>query len=116
LLRRQVSLFLFAFVSGVEPTKDAAERALRHGVLWRKVSHGPKSAVGFDLPGEHLVGGGDVPPARSRGVGFPDGLHGHRVCPADVAEHAQYYSSRLTFKWIEKRLPAWEQFVTLTSL
>ena len=46
LLRRQVSLFLFAFVSGVEPTKDAAERALRHGVLWRKVSHGPKSAVG----------------------------------------------------------------------
>jgi transposase len=43
-----VSLFLFAFVSGVEPTNNAAERALRHGVLWRKVSHGPKSVVGSE--------------------------------------------------------------------
>ena len=39
-------MFQFAFVSGVEPTNNAAERSLRHGVLWRKVSHGPKSAVG----------------------------------------------------------------------
>lgn len=46
LLRGEVSLFLFAFVNGVEPTNNAAERALRHGVLWRKVSHGPKSTVG----------------------------------------------------------------------
>jgi transposase len=46
LLRREVSLFLFAFVSGVGPTNNAAERALRHGVLWRKVSHGPKSVRG----------------------------------------------------------------------
>jgi transposase len=48
LLRREVSLFLFAFVSGVEPTNNAAERALRHGVLWRKVSHGPKSVRGSE--------------------------------------------------------------------
>jgi transposase len=46
LLRGEVSMFLFAFVDGVEPTNNAAERALRHGVLWRKQSHGPKSAVG----------------------------------------------------------------------
>ena len=46
LLRGEVSLFLFAFVDGVEPTNNAAERALRHGVLWRKQSHGPKSAAG----------------------------------------------------------------------
>jgi transposase len=46
LLRREVSMFLFAFVDGVEPTNNAAERALRHGVLWRKQSHGPKSAAG----------------------------------------------------------------------
>jgi transposase len=46
LLRREVSLFLFAFVHGVEPTNNAVERALRHGVLWRKQSHGPKSAAG----------------------------------------------------------------------
>lgn len=48
LLRREVSLFLFAFVSGVEPTNNVAERALRHGVLWRKQSHGPKSGVGSE--------------------------------------------------------------------
>jgi transposase len=46
LLRGEVSMFLFAFVDGVEPTNKAAERALRHGVLWRKQSHGPKSAAG----------------------------------------------------------------------
>jgi transposase len=48
LLRREGSLFLFAFVSGVEPTNNAAERALRHGVLWRKASHGPKSVMGSE--------------------------------------------------------------------
>jgi transposase len=46
LLDREVSLFVFAFAAGVEPTNNAAERALRHGVLWRKQSHGPKSAAG----------------------------------------------------------------------
>ncbi len=46
LLGREVSLFLFAFVSGVEPTNNAAERAVRHGVLWRKQSHGPRSMDG----------------------------------------------------------------------
>jgi transposase len=41
-------MFLFAFVNGVEPTNNAAERALRHGVLWRKISHGPKSVKGSE--------------------------------------------------------------------
>jgi transposase len=48
LLRREVSLFVFAFVSGVEPTNNGAERALRHGVIWRKQSHGPKSVAGSE--------------------------------------------------------------------
>jgi transposase len=48
LLGGEVSLFLFAFVDHVEPTNNAAERALRHGVLWRKMSHGPKSVVGSE--------------------------------------------------------------------
>jgi transposase len=43
---REVSLYVFAFHPGVEPTNNAAERAVRHGVLWRKLSHGPKSAAG----------------------------------------------------------------------
>lgn len=51
LLRGEVSMFLFAFVSGVEPTNNAAERAVRHGVLWRKMSHGPKSVVGSEYLG-----------------------------------------------------------------
>jgi transposase len=46
LLDREVSLFVFAFTPGVEPTNNAAERAVRHGVLWRKQSYGPKSAGG----------------------------------------------------------------------
>jgi transposase len=48
LLRGEVSMFLFAFVDGVEPTNNAAERAWRHGVLWRKMSHGPKSVKGSE--------------------------------------------------------------------
>jgi transposase len=51
LLRGEVSMFLFAFVDGVEPTNNAAERALRHGVLWRKMSHGPKSVMGSEYLG-----------------------------------------------------------------
>src|SRR6516164_5143509 len=51
LLRGEVSMFLFAFVDGVEPTNNAAERALRHGVLWRKMSHGPKRVVGSEYLG-----------------------------------------------------------------
>ena len=31
---------------GVEPTNNAAEQALRHGVLWRKTSFGTQSASG----------------------------------------------------------------------
>jgi transposase len=46
LLDREVSLFVFAFAAGVEPTNNAAERAVRHGVLWRKQSHGPRSEAG----------------------------------------------------------------------
>jgi transposase len=46
LLDREVSLYVFAFHPGVEPTNNAAERAIRHGVLWRKQSGGPRSAAG----------------------------------------------------------------------
>jgi transposase len=46
LLDREVSLFVFAFHAGIEPTNNAAERAVRHSVLWRKQSFGPKSATG----------------------------------------------------------------------
>src|SRR5262249_52732346 len=40
------ALWTFVRVAGVEPTTNAAERALRHAVLRRKTSCGTDSAVG----------------------------------------------------------------------
>jgi transposase len=40
-------LWTFLRVRGIEPTNDAAERALRHAVLWRKSSGGTASAWGI---------------------------------------------------------------------
>jgi transposase len=39
-------LWTFVEVDGVEPTNNAAERALRHAVIWRKLSFGTQSAAG----------------------------------------------------------------------
>jgi transposase len=46
LLRHWPSLWTFARVAGVEPTNNAAERAVRPGVLWRKGSFGNQGAGG----------------------------------------------------------------------
>jgi transposase len=46
LLRREVSLWTFVRRHDVEPTNNAAERALRPGVLWRKNSFGTDSEKG----------------------------------------------------------------------
>jgi transposase len=40
------ALWTFVRVEGVEPTNNAAERAIRPGVLWRKNSFGTQSADG----------------------------------------------------------------------
>jgi transposase len=39
-------LWTFLNVEGVEPTNNAAERSLRHAVIWRKLSFGTQSAAG----------------------------------------------------------------------
>lgn len=39
-------LWRFLDVDGVEPTNNASERALRHAVIWRKLSFGTQSAAG----------------------------------------------------------------------
>lgn len=39
-------LWTFLDVEGVEPTNNASERALRHAVIWRKLSFGTQSAHG----------------------------------------------------------------------
>lgn len=46
LLRNEASLWVFLSTEGVEPTNNAAEQAVRHGVLWRKRSHGTQSEKG----------------------------------------------------------------------
>jgi transposase len=46
LLVVEPALYTFAAVEGVEPTNNAAERALRHAVCWRKTSYGTDSAQG----------------------------------------------------------------------
>lgn len=39
-------LWEFVYTDGVEPTNNASERALRHAVIWRKLSFGTQSAAG----------------------------------------------------------------------
>ena len=46
LLELEPALWTFVRVEGVEPTNNAAERALRHAVLWRKSSYGTDSPAG----------------------------------------------------------------------
>jgi transposase len=46
LLELEPALWTFARVAGVEPTNNAAERALRPAVLWRRRSFGCHSAAG----------------------------------------------------------------------
>jgi transposase len=46
LLKRVDAFWTFLYVEGVEPTNNGAERAVRHGVLCRKISHGTHSEDG----------------------------------------------------------------------
>jgi transposase len=46
LWRDRENLWTFIEVEGVEPTNNQAERALRHAVIWRKLSFGTQSPAG----------------------------------------------------------------------
>lgn len=46
ILKQRQALWTFVQVAGVEPTNNAAERAIRPGVLWRKGSFGTQSETG----------------------------------------------------------------------
>jgi transposase len=46
LWKHREHLWTFVDTEGVEPTNNAAERALRHAVIWRKLSFGTQSAAG----------------------------------------------------------------------
>jgi transposase len=46
LIAQEAKLWTFVWHEGIEPTNNAAERALRHAVLWRKGSGGTDSSRG----------------------------------------------------------------------
>ncbi len=46
LLKVESALWLFVTVEGLEPTNNAAERAIRPAVLWRRTSFGSQSESG----------------------------------------------------------------------
>ncbi len=46
LLKVEAALWLFVTVEGLEPTNNAAERAIRPAVLWRRTSFGSQSEAG----------------------------------------------------------------------
>lgn len=46
ILKHKVALWTFVDQEGVEPTNNAAERALRRGVIWRRRSFGTQSQAG----------------------------------------------------------------------
>jgi transposase len=46
ILSVEPALWTFVRLEGIEPTNNAAERALRHAVCWRKTSYGTKSTAG----------------------------------------------------------------------
>ena len=54
LLAIEGSLWTFARVEGVGPDNNPAERALRHGVIWRKTSGGTDSERGSRFVGQVL--------------------------------------------------------------
>ncbi len=49
ILKVESALWTTVRVKGVEPMNNAAERAVRHAVLWRKTSFGTQSRRGSDL-------------------------------------------------------------------
>jgi transposase len=49
IIKVEKSLWTFVRVKGVEPTNNAAERALRRAVLWRRKSFGTQSARGSEF-------------------------------------------------------------------
>ena len=65
LLKLRQALWTFVRHEGVEPTNNAAERAIRPGVLWRKGSFGTQSAGRLPLCGNDDDGGRHAQAATS---------------------------------------------------
>jgi transposase len=82
LLPIEASLWTFATVAGVEPTNNAAERAVRHAVCWRKTSYGTNSERGSRFV-ERILS--VIASCRSQGRGVLDFLT--RAIAAQQGQH-----------------------------
>jgi transposase len=71
ILKVEEGLWTFARIRGVEPTSNAVERALRHAVLWRRVSGGTDSTDGSRFVQRMLT---VVATCRQRGRNVLDSL------------------------------------------
>ena len=69
ILAAEASLWTFAETEGVEPTNNAAERAVRHAVCWRKTSYGTDSERGSRFVERMLTA---VASCRAQGRGVLD--------------------------------------------
>jgi len=71
LLAGETHLWTFVRVEGIEPTNNDAERALRHGVIYRKTSGGTDSEAGSRFVERMLT---VVATCRQRGINVLDYL------------------------------------------
>jgi transposase len=74
------ALWTFVRIEGIEPTNNAAERALRHAVQWRRTSYGTDSESGSHFVANILTG---VATCRQQGRNVLEYLTG--CCRAAVA-------------------------------
>jgi Transposase IS66 family len=106
ILKRRQALWMFVRHAGVEPTNNAAERAIRPGVLWRQGSCGTQSPEGSRVvdtmmtvvaplqqqPRHVLASVTAACEAALRGEAAPSLLPlpaatEHRLCPATSLDH-----------------------------
>jgi transposase len=79
LLRLWECLWTFTRIEGVEPTNNAAERAPRHAVIWRRISGGTDSELGSRFVERMLT---VVATCRQQGVSeleYPERCHRARL-------------------------------------
>src|SRR4051794_2468615 len=68
LLAGETHLWTFVRACGIEPTNNDAERALRHGVIYRKTSGGTDSESGSRFVGGILPGAAPCPKKKIKGL------------------------------------------------
>jgi transposase len=71
LIKKWPAVFRFLDVEGLEPTNNAAERAVRPGVIWRKLAQGTRSDTGSTCVSRALS---TVATCRKRGIDVLDYL------------------------------------------